>query len=127
MIGINEGIFLFLKHKDKVEDTNTHHTMMISTSLIMVGFLFRATNMTVQARSNEKLKPLRDSKEWVIMETSILIGEILFLISGIWTTITMVYKWHGDFPYSFQISIFLSGVIYLSIVIISSRSAMKYL
>lgn len=110
-----------------VEDTNQHHTLIISTSLIMVGFLLRATNMTIQARSNEKLKSLRESKEWAIMEVSILIGELLFLISGVWSTITMVYKLHGDLSYSFQISFFLSGVLYLLIVIISSRSAMKYL
>lgn len=44
-----------------------------------------------------------------------------------WSTITMVYKLHGDLSYSFPMSFFLSGVLYVLIVIISSRSAMKYL
>lgn len=124
---INEGVFWFLKHLDHIEKSQEHHTMIISTSLLMVGFLLRATSMSIQARSDEKLKALRESKEWAVMDASIIVGEILFLVSGIWSAVTMFYKWDGNLSYSFQISLFLSGVVYMFVVVIASRKAMKYL
>lgn len=127
ILAINEVIFWVMKYFNSVEKSQEHHTLIISTSLVMVGFLLRATNMSVQARGNDKLTKLRHTKEWAIMDASIIVGEILFLIAGIWAFLTMVYKWNGDLAYSFQTSLFLSGVIYIFIVVITSRKCMKYL
>lgn len=99
---LNEGVFWMLKSINHVEKSREHHTMIISTSLVMVGFLLRVTSMSVQGRTNDKLKDLRNTKEWAVMDASIIVGEILFLISGIWSFITMVYKWDDFLSYSFQ-------------------------
>lgn len=127
VLAINEGIFWFMKSIHSVEKSAEHHNLIISTSLLMVGFLLHMTGISIHARNDEKLKQIRDSAEWAIMDASIIVGELLFLISGIWSTLTLFYKWDGDLAYSFQISLFLSGVVYMFIVVIASRKAMKYL
>lgn len=127
VIGVNQGIFWLLQFLGTVEKSKEHHVMVISTSLLMAGFLLHSTNMSIQARSDQKLKALRESAEWAVMDTSIISGEILLLTSGIWSTLTMFYKLDDNLSYSFQVSLFLSGVLYIFVVVIASRKAMKYL
>lgn len=127
ILGINEGIFWLVKHFGQVEKSKDHYVMLISTSLLLVGFLLHSTEMSIKARGEEKLKALRQTKEWAVMDASIVVGELLFLISGIWSSLTMFYKLDDDITYSLQISLFLSGVVYMFIVVIASRKAMKYI
>lgn len=127
VLAINEGIFWLIKQVGHVEKSKDHYVMLISTSLLLVGFLLHTTEMSIKARGEEKLKALRKTSEWAVMDASIIVGELLFLVSGIWSALTMFYKWDDDITYSLQISLFLSGVIYLFIVVIASRKAMKYL
>ena len=127
VVAINEAFFWFMESLHSVEKSQEHHNMIISTSLLMVGFLLHMTGVSIHARTDEKLKVVRKSKEWAVMDASIIVGELLFLVSGIWSTLSMFYKWTDNISYSFQISLFLSGVVYMFIVVLASRKAMKYL
>jgi hypothetical protein len=119
--------FTWLYNMGVYSHTHTHHDIVLRVSSSLVGLLLASSSFLLSARNNDMLDELKHKRVWIVSEVSSFYGLLSFFLAAVVSYYNMTTSLTGVFLYKVEQIVFMTGLVYLFIEIISLRNALKYL